>query len=382
MSKVALVRCESYEYEAVKKAVSRGLELLGGVNLFAKKDEKILLKPNLLIGEAPEKCVTTHPAVFRAVAELLQTTGAHLSYGDSPAFGSPEVTAKKSGLADVAEKLNIELADFKNGTEVFYDQGKQNKKFVIAKGIIGSDGVISLPKLKTHALAKLTGSVKNQFGCIPGTLKAEFHVKLADAYDFAKMLVDLNRYVNPRLYVMDGIYAMEGNGPRGGTPRKLNILLFSADPLALDATVCRLVDVDPELVPTIKYGAECGHGVYASDKIELIGDDFASFKATDFAVDRAKIESYKPGKAYRFINNLLVPKPFISAEKCVQCGICVNICPAKPKALSWSGGDKSQAPVYNYQYCIRCYCCQELCPEKAISLKKPFLRRLFGKKSK
>ena len=86
MSKVALIQCESYEYDEVRSAVARGLDLIGGAGKFVKQGQRLLLKPNLLVGEAPEKCVNTHPSVFRAVAEIFKATGAVVSYGDSPAI--------------------------------------------------------------------------------------------------------------------------------------------------------------------------------------------------------------------------------------------------------------------------------------------------------
>jgi uncharacterized protein (DUF362 family) len=254
MSKVALIRCESYDYDEVKKAIVRGLGLIGGAGKFVKSGQKVLLKPNLLVGELPEKCVNTHHAVFRAVAEIFKETGALLSYGDSPAIGSTASAARKCGIQAVSEELGIAEANFKTAIEVFYEKGVQNKIFFIAKAIIDTDAVISLPKLKTHAFEKFTGSVKNQFGCIPGVRKGEYHIKLPDANHFAQMLVDLNNFVKPVLYVMDGIFAMEGNGPRGGKPRKMNILLFSDDPIALDATVCRLIDVNPGTVQAMISG--------------------------------------------------------------------------------------------------------------------------------
>ena len=189
MSEVTIVRCESYEYAEVKKAVEKGFELLGGTSLFAHRDEKILLKPNFLTADPPEKCVTTHPEVFRAVSEILQNVGAKLSYGDSPALQSTENVAKRSGIFKVVEELKIPLADFKRGEEVHYLEGHQNKKFTIAKAILDNDSVISLPKMKTHAFQRVTGAVKNQFGCIPGTLKGEFHVKIPGEYEFAKISV-------------------------------------------------------------------------------------------------------------------------------------------------------------------------------------------------
>jgi ferredoxin len=264
---------------------------------------------------------------------------------------------------------------------VFYEKGVQNKKFFIAKAITDTDAVISLPKLKTHAFEKFTGSVKNQFGCIPGVRKGEYHIKLPDANHFAQMLVDLNNFVKPVLYVMDGIFAMEGNGPRGGKPRKMNILLFSDDPIALDATVCRLIDLNPEYVPTVTLGRASGAGTYLEDEIELAGDDFNIFRQNNFDIDRSPLKPYKAKGFMSFLNNRFVPKPFIIKEKCVACGVCISMCPMEPKSVDWSDDDKNKPPVHNYKTCIRCFCCQELCPESAIELKFPLARRIFGGKS-
>ena len=372
-SKVALVRCNSYEITEVRKAVSRGMELLGGAGSFVKPGEQILLKVNLLVGELPEKCVNTHPSVFRSVAEQFAAAGAIVQYGDSPGFGTPMAAAKKAGMAAVAEELNIELADFKDGREVFYEQGLQNKKFFIANGILDADGVISLPKLKTHALERFTGSIKNQFGCVVGMRKGEFHVKLPDATDFARMLVDLNNCVKPRLYIMDGVVAMEGNGPRGGTARPMNVLLFSTDPVALDATASRLINLNPLYVPTTLLGAETGAGTFLEEEIDIVGDVLKDFICKDFNVVRSPVKSIKKTQMVSFLNNRLVAKPVIHPEKCTQCGTCVQSCPVEGKAVNWLNGDHSMAPVYDYKKCIRCYCCQEMCPEGAIVLKDPII---------
>jgi uncharacterized protein (DUF362 family)/NAD-dependent dihydropyrimidine dehydrogenase PreA subunit len=375
-SKVALVRCSSYELSEVRQAVSKGMSLIGGMGNFVKGDEKIVLKANLLAGDFPEKCVTTHPSVLRAVAELLIKEGAKVSYGDSPAFGTPYAAAKKAGLTYVAEEMNIELADFREGKEIFYEAGKQNKKFFIANGILESDGLISLPKMKTHGLVKFTGCIKNQFGCVVGMRKAEFHVKLSNAYDFAKMIVDLNNYIKPRLYVMDGIIAMEGNGPRGGDQKPMNVLLFSSDPVALDATACRLINLNPEYVPTTTIASETGAGTYAESEIEIVGDDLKSFIKNDFVVDRSPVRKAKNKKIVQFLNNHLIPKPFIIRNKCTKCGTCINSCPVEGKAVNWVNDNHLKAPAYNYKKCIRCYCCQEVCPESAIVLKDPLIRKV------
>jgi uncharacterized protein (DUF362 family) len=110
VSRVALVRCSSYDPDEVTAAVRRGLDLLGGACRFARPGEKILLKPNLLIGREVDRAVTTHPAVFRAVVLALRECGAELEYGDSPAVGRPELAAARSGVSRVARDLGVPLA--------------------------------------------------------------------------------------------------------------------------------------------------------------------------------------------------------------------------------------------------------------------------------
>lgn len=375
-STVAIVRCDSYDQDDVQQAVDRGLGLLGGAEAFVKPNENILLKPNLLIARGPERAVTTHPSVFRAVARAFQSAGATLTYGDSPGFGKPQTAAQKAGLLDIARELNIALADFTHGETISFPDGKQNKQFTIACGARSADGIVSLPKMKSHGLTRITGAIKNQFGCIPGPLKAEFHARLPMAELFSQMLVDLNRLLKPRLYVMDGIVAMEGNGPQNGTPRAMNVLLLSSDPVAVDTTFCRLIHLNPKLVLPIQYGVQFGLG--SSDDIQLLGDPLSSFVRDDFIVNRRPLPTTEqPGKPSRIARRYVVPKPFIRASKCTKCGTCVNVCPVHPKAVAFRGSGRVHPPIHDYQRCIRCYCCQELCPEGAIEVKIPLLGRLI-----
>ncbi len=359
----------------MKNAVARGIELIGGIAQFAAAGEKILLKPNLLAADPPEKCVTTHPAVFKAAAELFKETGAFIKYGDSPGFNKPETAAAKSGIAQAADETGIEMADFVNGEEIVFAEGIQNKKFVIAKGVLEADGIISLPKLKTHAFTKMTGSIKNQFGCVPGFLKGEYHVKLPGTDLFSKMLVDLNNFLKPRLFIMDGVMAMEGNGPRGGMPRLMGVIIISKDPVALDAVVCRMIGIAPENVFMLKHGHTAGLGTYLDSEIEILGDNIEQFIKSDYQVIHK--ESSKPSRITPLIDKIFVNKPFIDYAKCVKCGVCVKMCPVKPKALNWLNDDTNIPPVYDYSRCIKCFCCQELCPENAIYVKKPFIRKIL-----
>ena len=271
----------------------------------------------------------------------------------------------------MADEEGVAWANFSDARELPFPEGKVLKKFSIAEGVCESDGLISISKLKTHALTRITGAIKNQFGCIPGARKAEFHSVMPTAALFSQMLVDLNRLIKPRLFIMDGIVAMEGNGPRNGTPKPMNVLLFSTDPVALDATVCRLIDLEPELVETLVYGEafELGN----KSKIQYLGDSLETFIAPDFMVNRSprKTTTDTSFLATSFMRRYTAPRPTINPELCTKCGRCVEVCPAQPKALSWKAGDKTTPPVYDYSKCIRCYCCQELCPFEAIYVKVP-----------
>lgn len=371
-ARVAVVRCETYEPSEVSGATRRALELLGGAGRFVSPGERIVLKPNLLVASTADKAVTTHPEVFSAVAAALAEAGAILTWGDSPGFGGALGAGKRAGISQAAERLGIQMADFEHGRTVPFTDGRLIKQFTIAEGVAAADGLVSLPKLKTHALTRMTGAVKNQFGCIPGLLKSEFHTRMPDVERFSQMLVDLNRLLVPRLFVMDAVVAMEGNGPRGGDPRQVGVLLASDDPVAIDALGCRIMALDPGLVDTVVYGEKWGLGS-ASD-IEILGDDLPVLP--DYRVNRAPA-STTSGLGSALGKRLLAPRPFIIAQRCTRCGTCVQVCPVDPKAVDWVGNDKSRPPAHDYRRCIRCYCCQEMCPERAIEVKTPPLGRLI-----
>ena len=376
-SRVAVITCQDYDAANVTQAVHRGLEYLGGVSAFAKSGEKILLKPNMLASSAPEKAVTFHPAVFKAVAEAFLVHGVKLSYGDSPGIGRPKRTAAGCGIMPVAEELGIPLADFVNPVHVSFPGAVLLKQMQLAAGAVHSDGIFSLPKMKTHALTRLTGAIKNQFGCVPGFLKGEFHVKLPDITRFSQVLTDITRYLHPRLYIMDGIHAMSGNGPRGGDVFPMNVLLFAADPVAMDAVFCRLIDLDPECVPVMKVARDSGLGTYRQEEIEIVGDDIRPLIRPDFPVKRFPVKQSKAlGPIPSPFKRVLSPRPVIQQEKCLRCGDCIRQCPVNPKALQWPDPKNNGTPVYDYSICIRCYCCQEICPVGAISVRNPLLGRI------
>lgn len=378
-SKVAVIPCESYDQGKVLEAIEKGIALLGGWECFVGKEETLLLKPNLLNRAEVDKAVTTHPSVFEAAARNLRKSGyEQIVYGDSPGHpGSVEKTADICGVKTIADSLHIPLADFSHSKTVEYTRNKITRKFELCQGVLDSDAIINLCKMKTHQLERITGAVKNLFGCVYGLNKGAAHAKYPDAESFAQMLVDLNLLLKARLHIMDAVVAMEGNGPASGNPVKIGLILISSDPVALDATFCRLVDLDPNLVPTVYYGEVFGLGHWKEEEIEVLGiDRLDDYKKPDFDVSR---ERSTHGKWAVFDKlKVLARKPVIVNSRCIRCGACVTACPVEEKAVFFPEKDKASkeakpVPVYDYRKCIRCYCCQEMCPEKAIVVKRKLL---------
>ena len=370
MVKVALVPCDDYAQSV--KAVETAIDLVGGVETILQKEEKLLLKPNLLAKTTAEQACTTHPAVFDGVADYLLARGyTNLQWGDSPGHGDPLAIAKECGIADVANRHGIKMADFSGGTPTAYPEGRVAKEFILANGVLDADGIINICKMKTHMLERITGAQKNLFGCVFGLNKGATHVKYPNATEFAKLLADLNKMLPARLHILDGIVAMEGNGPQSGKPKKMGVILASTDPVALDTVFASLVYLDPALVPTNVIGGARGIGESDAVKIEVVtpsgsitvaeaqeqyGDmNFDVYRASE---DKGEIKYLKPFK------KLLKRKPKIKKDLCIKCGVCVKSCPVPGGALHFK--KKGKPPVYDYDKCIACYCCQEMCPKKAI----------------
>ena len=415
-SKVIVLPCEAYDEERIYTLMKNGLSQLGGLDNLINKEEKILLKPNLLKKAEVEKAVITHPVVVGAFARILREEGyKNIVLADSCGHGTTKQVIQGTGMDTYLEKYQIPAIDYTKGVRVENPDGVQAKEFILPKELLEAECVISLSKMKTHALERITGAVKNSYGFVYGKNKAIGHTKYPSADSFARMLIDLNQYVKPRLYIMDGITAMEGNGPGSGDPVAMNLILMSTDPVALDSVFARLVYLKPEMVTTNYHGEKMGLGNCREENIEVvvveenpsasavrdegseitgrekqrqnakvsvdkkqIGIDVVcnvismealieKYGNPNFNVDRTKVRNNVWTKLAKALN-IFQKKPYIEPDKCIRCGICVNSCPVPGKAVDFRNG-KNNPPVYDYKKCIRCFCCQEMCPKKAIKVK-------------
>jgi uncharacterized protein (DUF362 family) len=249
------------------------------------KDKIVLLKPNL-VGLDPQGVMNTHPVVIAATRESFLRLGAsQVLIGDGPAMDRDTEAILESvrlrefvgPLARIFVDLNIDDVE----RVPLATKASRLKELYMPKTILGADLVVSMPKLKTHHWAGVTLSLKNMFGVVPGSCygwpKNVLHWAGID-----NAILDINAAVKPDFAIVDGIVGMEGNGPIQGTPKACGALIFGDDPVAVDATCCRVMGLMPE---RIKYLAAAGTmlGHINTDKIQQLGETIAALRSR-FAV--------------------------------------------------------------------------------------------------
>ncbi|MDR3590151.1 MAG: DUF362 domain-containing protein [Negativicutes bacterium] len=366
--RVVIARAETYDQTAVAAGIAEVLSSLGGITRFVSPGEKVLIKPNMLEGLSPDKAVTTHPEVLRAVIRSVQETGAVPLVGDSPGSTGTLKAAERSGLLAVCREEDVELLPFDTTIELPYPAGLTVKKFTLARPLTEVDKVISLAKMKTHTFMGTTGAAKNMFGFIVGVQKAQFHLRMQARREFAAMLVDLANLVKPVLSIVDGVVGMEGNGPRNGKPVKAGVILAGTNCFAVDVVMAELMGFKPERLPLTALALQRGLTPPLAG-IDLVGSARdIRFKFVE-PHSMNSLEDRVPKWVAHLGRNQLTARPEINAA-CIGCGRCATHCP--PQAMTIVDGKVR----IDYDKCIRCYCCQELCPENAVFLEEGHVLKL------
>lgn len=254
---VSLLPVTSYDRQVLRDAIATSLAPFGGMSAFVKPGDRVLLKPNLLLGHRPNRECVTRPELVFCVAELVKEAGGHPFLGDSPAFGSAKGVAIANGYEPYLTELDIPIVNFSG--KRYNTVSDQFNHLLLSKEAMDADVVINLPKVKAHVQLTMTLSVKNLFGCVPGKMKAWWHLEAGrDRLKFGKMLVETARAIAPDLTILDGIMAHAGNGPSNGDPYALNVLAAATNVFALDRALLDLLQVDLEQVPTVLASQQLG----------------------------------------------------------------------------------------------------------------------------
>jgi uncharacterized protein (DUF362 family)/Pyruvate/2-oxoacid:ferredoxin oxidoreductase delta subunit len=333
----------------------------------------VLLKPNLLSAHPPERRITTDPEVVRTVARMVLEAGGSPFIGDSPGLDPFKRLASKTGMDEIAQQLGIEIVELSRPTPVSLRSDAVFKKLEIAYQALNADVVINLPKLKTHSQMLLTLGVKNLFGTIVAQRKVEWHhMAGVDRDTFGSLHLDIYLAIKPALNILDGVWGMEGNGPANGKPRRLSLIAASSDAVALDVSICYLLEVPLRLFPLYRAARARGIGQTDVDQITFKGESPQAFEIRNFQVPKLDSLGMLPETFDWFTKRFLVSKPIQQGDSCTDCGHCTQICPENAIQL------EDRKIKFDYMRCTRCYCCQEICPQNGIGFNRGLLVRLLN----
>jgi uncharacterized protein (DUF362 family)/ferredoxin len=384
-SPVSLARCTSYDQHEVISSVQRAVLDTGRFPGSIERGSRVLVKPNLLQGLPPERAVSTHPEVVRALILLLRQMDCEVTIADSPGAG---IRYTSSNLKRVYRETGYDSIAKDTGAVLNYDisyrmipcpEGRLVRKFPVISPVLHADHVIGVSKLKTHVWTLFTGAAKNLFGVVPGLHKPVFHARYKDPHHFGSMIVDLNELIVPALHVMDGVVGMEGDGPASGIPRNMGMILACTNPFSLDAVACRMIGIAPLDVPTTREAVARGILGESLEAIELHGDRIGPLPLARFKYPSTYLGPEKGMRKNLFfralhrLGSIYAIYPSFDPSLCQSCRRCSLICPVH--ALSFEHG----YPSLNKKACIRCYCCHEICPSRAISLGKNVDRKISRK---
>jgi uncharacterized protein (DUF362 family) len=240
--------------------------------------KRVILKPNL-VEYHRDKVINTHPNVVAAAIELCRREGASaVIVAEGPGYWrNVEFLVSASGLGDVLRHYQVPFVDLNHDEPVQTPNlGRLTglEYLFLSRTVATADVLISLPKLKTHHWAGATLSLKNLFGTLPGNCygwpKNELHWRGID-----NSIADIALTRRPDLAIVDGIVGMEGDGPLNGTAKPLGAIIMGNDPLAVDATCCRLMHLDPEKMASLVLGYQKKLGHLREAEIEQRGERIA-----------------------------------------------------------------------------------------------------------
>lgn len=352
------IMIEPASYSDCRAAIDKAFEIFP----IEIKNKSVLIKPNVLRASFAEQHIVTNPAVLKAIVEKVESMEPRLIIvGDNPgmfAYGANEKAFKQSGLMDAAKGHYQNIGT--EAQEVDFIPGFLDKLFV-SRAVLEADIVISVPKFKTHGLTVMSGAIKNSYGIIPGSGKANLHAKSGDVLKFSETMVEVFKVRVPDLFILDAVVGMEGNGPGSNELRYIGKILAADNAVALDATIARIMDIDPKSLPFLEMARKQGLGEFDENKISIEGElkSIEGFRLPP-KVERTPVSSQAVLEFFQSRTNM---RPLVNKELCTACEDCIQICPVS--ALAMVDG----FPLVDKDICIACFCCQELCSETAITLK-------------
>ncbi|QPJ65246.1 MAG: DUF362 domain-containing protein [Candidatus Nitrohelix vancouverensis] len=295
-SKVVLKKQADYDLNAIECFIRDSVDRLFPDASPFKPGDRVLLKPNLLRSATPEQCVTTHPVILEAMCRVLKDFGVRsITISDSPAMGSLNFVARQAGYEPLVKTYGAQITPLSRPTD--FESLEKIPHLKIAGCLDDYDHVVNLPKVKSHRQMTVTLSIKNLFGLVIGKRKPVLHCLVQnDKVKFGRMLVEIAQKVNPTLTVVDGVQAMQGNGPMNGTPFPLGVVCAGRDQTAVDRVMTEILPVPLERMYVLTAAEQLKFGQADMAQIQLVGEtDLQLLRAEDFKLaDRPLDISFNP----------------------------------------------------------------------------------------
>jgi len=380
-SVVSLVEVEKGHAE-IEEATIEAIGLIGGIGRYVNKGDKVLIKPNFCTAKLSSSGVTTNLKIVDGLIKLV------LEVGGSPIIGEgsiyPLSTSKvfeKLGVYELGTKYGVDVMDLNEDeiAEVSVPNSLILETIRIAKTALTCDKIISVAKLKMHEIVKVSLSLKNMKGVLPGIEKHVTHRK-----GLEKAIADLCSIIKPTMAVIDGIEGGAGATALMGKPVESNLILAGNDPVAVDAIASYIMGFNTSEIGVLKYASIKGVGTANIQNINVKGEELENLRlkiAPLFSKEKFKDRFFRYFQ--RKINNVfykaacpitrILPKVYptmycvgdlkISFDRnaCNKCGRCVLVCPNGAVFL------EKGYPRINVGACKSCLYCIEACSSEALS---------------
>jgi uncharacterized protein (DUF362 family)/Pyruvate/2-oxoacid:ferredoxin oxidoreductase delta subunit len=370
---VGVARCESYDPREVELALSLALRRAG-----ARLPEggEALIKTNMLAPSAPDKAVTTHPEILRAISREVIKKGNSVHIADNPGyiFSDKNNLLNATGIGALAsDSIKTGILSDLGVRDVRRDSFRVLEEARISSRYLDAAFVINAAKLKTHVETEVSCCIKNIFGTADTATRKKCHSSASQSV-LAEAITDLFIIRPPEFNVVDAILAMEGDGPSYGKPRKTGWILAGTNALAVDWVASTIMCYgDPLKIPLIKAASSRGIGPKDKSQIELEGAAWEDMPSVGFKKSTSLLRLF-PTFLRGLVHSFVTLRPELKAAECIRCGICGRVCPVD--AIKCPPGDY---PAINRPSCVKCLCCHEMCPTGAMAVGKNFLASLAGK---
>jgi uncharacterized protein (DUF362 family)/NAD-dependent dihydropyrimidine dehydrogenase PreA subunit len=317
--------------------------------------KSVLIKPNFGAAVGPEKAALTDPRVVASILDACKKTSRDVVIGDNPGnlHTGAMHTVGMSGILELAGDHYCNISQ----EGAFTDIGSEIiPQVFLSEKIREVDFLINVPKWKTHVLSGISGCIKNLYGYVVGAMKARYHLESGSLKRLTQLWLDLYKFRQPDLHIVDGLVAMEGGGPTHGTPRRVGKIVAGTNGMEVDVVLTAMMGWDPKSIKMLTMAHEQGLGEIDTEKIDIRGD----FEILPRFESPPTFSSLNP--TFNPYEEIVKIQPQLDRERCTLCRLCVDeSCPAGAIAFD-------AHPVINSETCISCYCCVEFCPEGALSV--------------